>query len=623
MSKWLPEIMLDRAELAALSIQGATEPFTVAAAIVIADRLAEKDPLFSAAPKGETPSIARRFATSALERALDTAREDPAYSALLTIDLLIAGNQAQATTHALLLEQKTTLRQQTELLAKLTSNFDQIEKDRQVDRQALVALAQKITTDITDYHQAFNELNKLVDEFVIQRERAVHGTNLGELVERTFIAVANANAKQDFDGGARLLDQALQQLQEEIDGKKASQIGLLDAAITQHRLRSDVFAMAKAIIAKIELEYNSTVFLKLIEQAERYSDESITKGLAFEADVSIVLLEKSLEIANNDEERSEAQHRLGIVYSDKGERLRGSEARSLMRKARSAFETAARLRSQPGQEGALVTTQLSMICIIRHEALLCAEPEKTQLLDQAISIADASLPICRSLNMRKTYAAVLYNSSNVLITKAEVSSVEAEKHLGEAEQRIKGASMMWQQIGGRDQFAICQMALAQVYISRAKAIARGPVMLNLKREAISTAITAKTIFDELNMKGDASRARLVLSRALLAFSDDLADWARVQPLEDAIAYAGQALEIFKKHDFPAHWCQGQMAMGAAHLILAQAAPTDRKYHLLSAAHAFSAALEVLTPEHDGEEFARAKAGYDFARARLVELQNES
>jgi hypothetical protein len=91
MARILPEVMLSREELAASSVS--LEVYPDRAARLVAERLAEQDAMFVPG------SIACTFATDVIKTALNAAKDDPTYAALLTADLVIVGNQAHALTH--------------------------------------------------------------------------------------------------------------------------------------------------------------------------------------------------------------------------------------------------------------------------------------------------------------------------------------------------------------------------------------------------------------------------------------------------------------------------------------------------------------------------------------------
>jgi len=126
MAEHLPQVMLSGQEIANLSTESPSEPYFDLAARLIVDRLAELDGLFAAPIGNDSPSLARRFATDLVCTALDTARKEPVYAGLVTVDLLIAGNAAHAHTHAQNAENGAKL---DEVLALLKINGDKTQGD--------------------------------------------------------------------------------------------------------------------------------------------------------------------------------------------------------------------------------------------------------------------------------------------------------------------------------------------------------------------------------------------------------------------------------------------------------------------------------------------------------------
>jgi len=89
MTRWLPDVMLTREELAQSAAQKAGMPYPRYAAALVADRLAEKDSLFAAGAAGSDEPLARRFARTVVERALSVALDDPDYRSRISVDFLI------------------------------------------------------------------------------------------------------------------------------------------------------------------------------------------------------------------------------------------------------------------------------------------------------------------------------------------------------------------------------------------------------------------------------------------------------------------------------------------------------------------------------------------------------
>lgn len=98
MARLLPEVMLTRAQLGESAVASATELYPLHAARLVADRLAERHIMFAqvAGDEDDQP-IARQFAIRVVRAALDCARNDPAYAALLTQDILVSVARATAT----------------------------------------------------------------------------------------------------------------------------------------------------------------------------------------------------------------------------------------------------------------------------------------------------------------------------------------------------------------------------------------------------------------------------------------------------------------------------------------------------------------------------------------------
>lgn len=97
MARLLPEVMLTREELGQTVVSDPHGRYPAHAARLVADRLAAHDPIFAAVDgPADAQPLARRFAIHIVETALNTARGDRDYAALLTLDILLSVGRATA-----------------------------------------------------------------------------------------------------------------------------------------------------------------------------------------------------------------------------------------------------------------------------------------------------------------------------------------------------------------------------------------------------------------------------------------------------------------------------------------------------------------------------------------------
>jgi hypothetical protein len=104
--------------------------------------------------------------------------------------------------------------------------------------------------------------------------RGKHGTNAYEFVDRVLSEVAEKTKREDFDGGARAVDNALIELDkqeaEQRDATRRSKVVLLEAGVRQDILRRDAVSVARRIEAVVAVDRPTERPTWLPEYRNRY-----------------------------------------------------------------------------------------------------------------------------------------------------------------------------------------------------------------------------------------------------------------------------------------------------------------------------------------------------------------
>ena len=330
-----------REQLAATALNG-DDVYPSAAAALIVDRLAAHDEACRGAFAED--GMPRRFALDVVKRALAEAKNDADYAPLLTLDLVIevaggVGRLERST--ARIEEAQGTDRVRDEafqadaqaMLRELVEAGREKARTRHVSDDELLALARRVTKDVADVGQALLELDRVIDSFLAIREAAERGTNLGDLVDRAYRAVAAANERQDFEAGARAGEAAYDAWAERQKAEREAGLRLIDLNLEQARVRRVPEEAAHWVHRRVALESGGVSFDALRYERGRWYEIGVRRGLRFEMDVSIALADEAIARAESAAERAAALNDKAVSLRTQGERTGGAEGLVLLARA--------------------------------------------------------------------------------------------------------------------------------------------------------------------------------------------------------------------------------------------------------------------------------------------------
>ena len=117
--------------------------------------------------------------------------------------------------------------------------------------------------------------------------------------------VAKRTAKADFDSAARLLDDALVEIDrqeaEQQEAEHRKQVLFLEAAIKQHTLRRDVVGVVSRIERLVALDHTSDRLTSFRAQYDRYLANGEAKGVNFFLLIAAECARRMIATARQDE----------------------------------------------------------------------------------------------------------------------------------------------------------------------------------------------------------------------------------------------------------------------------------------------------------------------------------
>ena len=151
-----------------------------------------------------------------------------------------------------------------------------------LQRRTIISLARGLNRDVSDFDQAVVELERAVEIALDVIVRGDQATNTDEFVAKVLREIAEKTKREDFDGGAHAVDEALAELDrrelEQRDTARRARIDLLEAGVRQDALRRD--AVARRIEGLVAVQHPAERppwSPKFREHYKSFSDEGETK----------------------------------------------------------------------------------------------------------------------------------------------------------------------------------------------------------------------------------------------------------------------------------------------------------------------------------------------------------
>jgi hypothetical protein len=135
----------------------------------------------------------------------------------------------------------------------------QADKTAGLQRSVIIAIARNLKRDVADFDQAVVELQRAVDVALDVIARGERGTNADEFVDKVLSEIADKTKHEDFDGGARAVDDALAEVErldaEQREVTRRRKVALLEAGVRQDILRRDAGSVARRIETLVAIDH--------------------------------------------------------------------------------------------------------------------------------------------------------------------------------------------------------------------------------------------------------------------------------------------------------------------------------------------------------------------------------
>ena len=286
-------------------------------------------------PQDPANQLARRFLRQAIERACARLLGDPEFiddlRPLLWRELLERTGRIEGNTERLLAGQRAQDEQLNRMEALLAAIGDKAATARAsgITDAALIELARRISTDISDPQQAFRELENAVEIAIRVQREGRQGSNLGAFVDEVLARVARLAATGAYDEATAAIEAALEEEAEEarrLDERRqessARSLRLLDAAIEQDLLRRDADSAAARLVRKVEIELpeGARLFDRLRAVQDDWYQRGRDNGVNLDLEIAIALACRMVDLAADADQRGAALNDLGAALGELGVR---------------------------------------------------------------------------------------------------------------------------------------------------------------------------------------------------------------------------------------------------------------------------------------------------------------
>ena len=195
-----------------------------------------------------------------------------------------------------------------------------------VQRDAVLALARRISASVADFHQALAELEQAVEIAIEVRAAGAQGSNLGVFIDDVLRRLADLTATGRFEEAGEAADAAIAAWErDEADRRTradAELARLLEAGERQDLLRGDAEAAAAKIVRRVELETAEPARFHALRATQGvWYERGRNRGLDLDLKVAIALARAALDVANGTDERGTALNDVGVALQHFGQRV--------------------------------------------------------------------------------------------------------------------------------------------------------------------------------------------------------------------------------------------------------------------------------------------------------------
>ena len=226
--------------------------------------------------------------------------------------------------------------------AKLLEGVRADAERKNIDTQAVLALASKVAENVSDTATAIAELQNAIDEYLRIRESAAKGSNFSDEIDAAINRVQAKIAANDFDGALAQGEAEYRLLEDREAELSAAKIKLAQTNIATARIAYDATAMTQWIAAKLQLENGGSAITarQLQDEQDIWYRKSLNHGSRLDMDVAIALARLSVGATDDPQMIAGCQNDLGNALGIQGERQGGEAGLLLLSEAVTAYRAA-------------------------------------------------------------------------------------------------------------------------------------------------------------------------------------------------------------------------------------------------------------------------------------------
>ena len=297
-------------------------------------------------------------------------------------DQLLANQQAMQDTQQLILLQ---LEQSIQYQAMQAAG---------VTQEALIALAQRISEDVTDPGQAFAELKQAVEIAIRVQTSAAENPSTDEFVAEVERRAAEL-AKSDPMAASEAALAGLEELRQERAKEDEREIELTGIVYQHNMAVGDTASAAARLVEILDLtEGRPATTLEILPMATEAVDRATNEGSLLHLRLAIALCDIAIERAVTDQDAIDAWYEQGVHFYLLANRVTGPEGTEMFARSISAYETSLQPVSKTNDPFLWATTQASIaINLVAQTRRIADTDDVRNMLELARDIYVSVLPL--------------------------------------------------------------------------------------------------------------------------------------------------------------------------------------------------------------------------------------
>ena len=408
-----------------------TDEFPTHAALLVADRLADKNPIFSETHSSRSP-VAREFALLVMKSALNKAKEQPPFLQRLTQEIVLLLPQYLVRIESAVKAADEGSQQRDAatkaMLQQIIASLQQSAAAQGVSADKLRMLAMRIVAKVEDEGEAERALSAAIDELLKLRAEAERGTNFGDEVDEAIRRIFAKVEANDLDGAGRQGAEEYRRLAEQMGELQAAQASLAETNLSVARMAFNPEAMAHWAVQQRKLAEGVAVLSldQLRHERDEWYETALRHGQRLEMEVAIHLAQRSVAEAATAPERAMCENDLGNALKAQGERSGGAAGLALLARAVSAYEAALEVRTRAEIPANWAMTQNNLGNALQVQGQRSGGAAGLALLARAVSAYEAALEVYTRAEIPANWAMTQENIAGARAARGDLSAGAAQ-----------------------------------------------------------------------------------------------------------------------------------------------------------------------------------------------------